>query len=70
MIIRRMVCIKSHGNGEPVLPSMLSAEAGDALIVGDQRAGKVDRSCNQKPICWITMLQAVKLIGVGRWAVT
>ena len=58
--------VKSRGDRESVLSTVLLAEACNAFIVSDQRANKLDRGGNQKPIGGIAALKTVKLICEGR----
>ena len=45
---------------------MLLPEAYDALVIGDQRTGKLDRGGDQQPIGRVTMLETMELVGAGR----
>jgi len=55
----------SYADREPILSAAVSSEACDALIIGDERAGKLDGGSDEKPICRITMLEMMKLIAAG-----
>ena len=48
-----------------MLPPAFFAELGDALIVSHQRAAKVDRRGDQKPVRRITVLKMMKLVAAG-----
>jgi len=45
------------------LPTSPLTEAGDTLVIGDQRTRKLDRCGYQKTIGRIAMLEMVQLIG-------
>ena len=44
---------------------MLLAEACDAIIIGDQRTGKLDGRRDEESISWIAVLKMVQLVGAG-----
>jgi len=44
------------------LPAMLVGEAQDALVIGDERAGQVDRGCDQQSIRRVAVLQMIESI--------
>lgn len=55
----------SYADREPILSAMVFAEARDRLIVGDERACKLDRGCDEKPIRRIATLEMMELIAAG-----
>src|ERR1700733_15391739 len=50
---------------KPVLSAMLLAEACNALVISDQRTGKLDRRSNQKSIRRVAVLEMMQLIAAG-----
>ena len=45
-----------------MLPSPSSAKLRDTRIIRNQRAGKLDRRCDEETIRWVAVLETVKLI--------
>jgi hypothetical protein len=54
-------CVES----EPVLSTMLLAEANDPLVISDQRTGELDRRRDQKPVRRVAVLEVMELIAAG-----
>lgn len=49
---------------------MLLAEACDAIIIGDQRTGKLDGRRDEESVGWIAVLKMVQLVGAGSGVMT
>ena len=47
-------------------PSMLLAEARDALVIGDERAGELDRRGDQEPVGRVAMFEMMEPIAASR----
>jgi len=60
----------SRPGNESVLRTMLLAEACDAIIIGDQRTGKLDGRRDEESISRIAVLKMVQLVAAGSGAMT